>query len=242
MSAGGAAVNAFPPEAYVVASVIAIIGSGADLLSIHRRPPWISARFAGWWGLILVLDGIAGTVAVAISSALTLQRHASWLASPIGWVLLGLVATIIVRANLLMLPIGIASVPLGFGVVYGTLRSLFERPLRDRLWEVNFGEADGRLQWALAKVDADGTSLTFERVSKAVADYVSYATAPTAPAPVRDLRSAITTAESEPNEVEQVKFLVTFMVDNGYTAPVYRLLGRPKFQEVRAWRSPRRSP
>jgi hypothetical protein len=86
-------------------------------------------------------------------------------------VLLGLVATIIVRANLLMLPIGIASVPLGFGVVYGTLRSLFERPLRDRLWEVNFGEADGRLQWALAKVDADGTSLTFERVSKAVADY-----------------------------------------------------------------------
>ena len=69
--------------------------------------------------------------------------------------------------------------------------------------QLRIGEADGRLQWALTRVDNAPSTLTFERVAKTLRDYVSYVTPPTAPAPMTETMNTMETASRDPTEIEQ---------------------------------------
>ena len=50
-----------------------------------------------------------------------------------------------------------------------------------------------------------------------------------------ELEKEIAAASLNPNEVEQIKQLVTYMSEKNYTTPLYRILGRPTRSEKRSW-------
>jgi hypothetical protein len=222
-----------PVLAYAVAAAAAAVGSAADLGTKYPRFPWAGRAFGMSWFAIVALDAVGGVLAVVIAVAIKLQDHASWLTSYPGWIAIGFAATLIVRANLLTVMIGRTSVPIGFGLVYGTLRSLCERPMKGNFWDLDFGERDGRRGWLLDRVDARVGSLTLERTETVLRDYVD---AVITGAASRDAQKEIDVAKENDNEVEGIKQLVTYMNGKGYVKPLYRLLGRPSRTQVKAWR------
>ncbi|HVC70405.1 MAG TPA: hypothetical protein VNC61_09165 [Acidimicrobiales bacterium] len=220
--------------AYLVAAGAAGIGSGADLAVAYPRTPWSDTTFGLFWSLIVALDVGAGALAALIVSDTELETHASWLSGPLGWMVIGLAAALIVRANLLTISIGPTSVPLGFGLVYGTLRSLCERPLKGCLWDLNWGERDGRETWLLGRVDEKATTLSLERVERILLDYVN-TVVPTSDAK-SDAETGITAARGNNNPIDGIKQLVSLMNSRGYVKPLNRLLGRPSRAQVKQWR------
>jgi hypothetical protein len=166
--------NSFPAVAFVVGGLSAGVGSWAELANKYRRWPFFKkSRVAGWWLGIIALDCAAGVVALFIVIALKLPEHAQWLHGALGWIVIGLAATLIVRANLLTITLGKTSLPLGFGVIYGLIRSLLEPYLRDGIWNLDYSERQGRLMWSLARVDEPGNTVSLAQATQALKDYVT---------------------------------------------------------------------
>jgi hypothetical protein len=176
-------------------------------------------------------------VAVSICSAVHLQRHASWLTSRQGWIAIGASAALIVRANLLSVPYGNVSIPIGPGVIYGTLRSVFERQLKLGWWSLTYGESEGRLAWILNEIDRQNPGVAFNRLARAarnfIAEFVEASAGHNAHAA---LEKEITAALGNPTEREKVKQLATYLSDEGYIQPLYQLIGRPPRNVVSTWR------
>ena len=147
------------------------------------------------------------------------------------------------RADLLTLPVGGLSVPVGFGVVYGTLRSLLEPGLRERQWELGDSERDGRLLWSLESADKKAATLQLDKVEEKLRDFVSNVIVPRNPSVGADTQKrtndAIDSAKSNltSGQLEAIKQLITFMVNEGYISPLNNLLGRPSQKEIRSWRN-----
>ncbi len=118
--------TAYLITAFVVSGAAAAAASAVQLGQAYPRWPTTDRKFGCHWIGIVTLDGLAGVAALAIVQALNPPRQNAWLAGALGWIVDGLLATLVVRANLLAFSIGIVSVPLGFGVIYGPLRSLLE--------------------------------------------------------------------------------------------------------------------
>jgi len=231
--------NSFPAWAFAVSGFSAGVGSWAELANKYRRWPFIQRQVAGWWLGIVVLDCLAGVGALFVVSALNLSQHAQWLHGVLGWVVIGLAATLIVRANLLTITVGKTSFPLGFGVIYGLIRSLLEPSLRDGVWAVDFSERQGRLSWSLFRVDQLGNRVSLVHAKKVVRDYVTNVVLvnnPTDQSPQKRLDDVINVVEANDSEQEAVKQLVTFMVEQRYIAPLGKLVGRPSKSELRSWR------
>lgn len=235
--------SGYPVVAFVVCAGAAALASSAELGKAYRRSPFTDGRFGRRWFGIVGLDGLSGAAALAIVHALDWPKHATWLTGILGWVVVGLITTLIVRADLLTLPVGGLSVPVGFGVVYGTLRSLFEPGLRERQWELSDSERDGRLLWSLESADRKAATLRLDKVEEKLRDFVSNVIVPRNPSVGADAQrranDAIDSAKSNltSGQLEAVKQLITFMVNEGYVSPLNNLLGRASQQEVRSWRN-----
>lgn len=228
--------TSFGDTAYAVAAGTALIASAGELGNLYRQSPFRRSTYAVYWSCILVLDALAGCLALALCSATNLPRHAAWIDSWYGWVVIGLSATLIVRANLTAISVGKASVPIGPGAAYGTLRSLVENPLKSKYWWITYGERQGRSKWILDRVDSKNGSLTFSETKNAVCDFVVSIIQPKEGYHVMvELEKEIAAASLNPNEVEQIKQLVTYMSEKNYTTPLYRILGRPTRSEKRSW-------
>ena len=220
--------------AYAVAALVAGLLSAGELARNYRRPPWSARMFGVCWLLIVCLDAAAGAVAVSISEILKLQSHATWVGSVAGWVMLGAAATLIVRANITDIPLGKASIPIGAGIIYGTLRSLIERPLRDSSWSMDYGEKDGRAGWIIEQMTARADPLTFKQTESAITNYVDVVLADSAVS--RKVQKEIEAARRNTDDRVAITQLLTFMSEEGYITPLYRLLGRPSRVQVRSWR------
>jgi hypothetical protein len=235
--------SSYHVAAFVVSAAAAAVASSAELGKTYRRSPFIDGRFGRRWFGIVALDGLAGVAALAIVGVLDWPKHAAWLAGVLGWVVVGLIATLVVRADLLELPVGGLSVPVGFGVVYGTLRSLLEPGLRERQWALSDAERDGRLHWSLETADTQGSSLQLNKVEEKLRDYVSKVVVPRNPSVGPEVQKrtndAIANAKRDLSSgpLECAKQLITFMVNEDYVAPLDNLLGRPPKRTVRSWRS-----
>jgi hypothetical protein len=235
--------SGYPAAAYIVCAAAAALASSAELGTRYRRSPFTNKQFGWRWFGVAALDGSAGMAALAIVHALDWPKHAVWLNWVLGWAIVGLVATLIVRADLLSLPIGGLSVPIGFGVVYGTVRSLLEPGMVAAQWELDDAERDGRLLWSLGTADAKAATLQLAKVEVKLRDYVSKVIVPrnlgAGADAQRRTNEAIDSARrnTSSGELEAIKQLITFMVNEDYVPPLNRLLGRPTRRQVRSWRN-----
>jgi hypothetical protein len=231
----------YPVAAFVVCAAAAGLASATQLGQTYPRWPWTDLKFGCRWIGIVALDGLSGVAALALVQGLNLPEKDAWLGSVLGWIIVGLLATLVVRANLLAFSIGMLSVPLGFGLIYGALRSLLEPGLRARQWELADAERDGRLTWSLSRADTQAGKLTLANVEAKLRDYVSTSVAanPAGAEVQRRMNQAITSATKDlsAGELEAIKQLITFMVGEGYLAPLNNLLGRPSKGDKRAWRN-----
>jgi hypothetical protein len=109
-----------------------------------------------------------------------------------------------VRANLTAIPFGKASVPIGPGVVYGSLRSLAEAPLRGQNWALGYAEEEGRSQWILERVDERRSSLTMTTAEKAVKNYLKSIPTTAGTDPLADLEQEITAAKTNQDEANRL--------------------------------------
>jgi hypothetical protein len=231
----------YPVAAFVVCGAAAAVASAAQLAQAYPRWPTTDGQFGRRWLGIIVLDGLSGVAALAIVQALNLPEQNAWLAGVLGWIIVGLLAALVVRANLLTFSIGMVSVPLGFGVIYGALRSLLEPGIVARQWELVDAERDGRLVWSLSRADALAGTLTLSKVEAKLRDYVStaLATNPGGAEVLRRMNLAIASAtkDTSAGELEAIKQLITYMVGEGFRAPLNNLLGRPAKRDMRRWRN-----
>lgn len=236
MSAG------YPVAAFVVCAAAAALASAAELGTKYHMSPFTDRRFGWRWLAVVGLDALSGVAALAIVQALDWPKHAVWLTGILGWMVVGVIATMVVRADLLTLPVGGLSVSVGFGVVYGTLRSLLEPGLRKRQWQLGDAERDGRLRWSLDSADAKAGTLKLDKVEEKLRAYVSKVIIPENPgagaSALRGMDDAIKNAKRDlsSGELEAIKQLITFMVNEGYIPPLDNLLGQPHKSQVRTWR------
>jgi hypothetical protein len=234
--------SSYPVAAFAVSAAAAAVASSAELGKTYRRSPFTDRRFGWRWFGIVALDGLSGVAALAIVGALDWPKHAAWLAGVLGWVVVGVIATLVVRADLLELPVGGLSVPVGFGVVYGTLRSLLEPGLRERQWALSDAERDGRLHWSLEAADTKASSLQLDEVDAKLRDYVSKVVVPKNPSVGPEVQKRANDAIGDARRdlssgpLEAIKQLITFMVYEDYVPPLDNLLGRPPKGTVRSWR------
>lgn len=230
---------------FAVCAAAAAIASSVELGNTYSYSPFADRKLCWRWFCIVALDGCAGIAALAVIRAFNWPERASWLSGALGWVAVGVVAALVVRADLLKLPLGAAKIPVGFGIVYGTIRSLLDKDLWKITWELQDADLDGRLKWSLDTADKQNkaTQLEFAKFSKKLLGYASAdaaaRTSRESEESTQKARLAIESAEKNlpADELQAVKQLITFMVSEGYYSPLNRLLGRPSRKETRRWRS-----
>jgi hypothetical protein len=241
-------VSAYPLVAFAVSAGAAAGASAIQLASEYPRWPLADLRFGWRWSAIAGLDAVAGIAALAIVHALGWSKDATWLTSILGWVVVGVIATMVVRADLLELPVGQLSVPVGFGAVYGTIRSLVEPGLKDRHWSLSNKERRGRRIWSLNTADTkyQSGSLKFDEMVTVMQDYVlegaSYKDDNQKNDAIRDANKAIEdarknlSADGSSAGPEAVKQLITYMLEEDYVSILDDLLGTPPKNLIRTWR------
>lgn len=227
---------------YLIAAAAAIVAACAELGTTYPRSPLTSVGLWGRWLWILALDGAAGALAILIWHSTSGPHEPAWLTGAVGAAVIGLVASLIVRANLFDVTVGKATVPVGFGVVYGSLRSLVERQLRNKVWELNYSEQSGRLEWSLARVDLlVPKGLTFVKVEKALRNYFDTVILPVVSDNKlkKQIDDGIDAAKLQvvAHEVDAIKQLVALMNEQNFVSPLHGLLGRPAKAQIKQWRS-----
>jgi hypothetical protein len=240
--------SAYPAVAFAVAAGAAAAASAIQLATKYPRWPLADLRFGWRWSAIAGLDAVAGIAALAIVNALGWSKNATWLTSILGWVVVGVIATMVVRADLLELPVGQLSVPVGFGAVYGTIRNLVEPGLKNRHWSLSSEERRGRRIWSLNEADSKyrSASLKFDDMVTVLQDYVltgaSYKDDDQKNDAILESNKAIEDARKNFSDggsdagLEAVKQLITYMLEEGYVTTLDNLLGRPSKTVIRAWR------
>jgi hypothetical protein len=230
--------KSFTGLAYVVSALSAFLACGFELGNEYRRSPFCSMGFGLRWLSITLLDALAGLMAISLCSAMKLAQHYAWLNSWYGWIVIGLSAALMMRANLGPIDFGNRKVPLGTGVFYAAARKIFETPLKDLDWKIGYAIKQGRLQWSLAKIDSVSGELLTTTAVAAVRDYVHQNIVPDNGDRVREeLDLEIGAALDNPDQIDQIKQLVTFMIAKGYISPLESLLGTPTRKEMKSWRS-----
>jgi hypothetical protein len=231
------AAASFPIWSYLIGALAAFFASSIDLTVRFPGSPMWRVAYGRYWLPITLLDSAFACIAVGICSTLHLAGHVPWLATWYGWIAIGVSATLIVRANLTTKVYTRYSLPIGFGFVYGSFRSVFERKLHDEYWDATYSESMGRDQWILEKVDALGGTLTVNATIRAVRNYVALVVTPAkGPSTMLELDREIDAALSNNDDIDRIKQLVTMMSEKGYLSPLYNLLGRPSRKERRSWR------
>ncbi len=229
--------SSFSHWSYLVAASSALIASVCELSNLYRRWPFCNKKFATYWLCITALDAAAGCGAIALCYLFKLAHYYSWLGSWYGWVVVGLSASLLMRANFAPVNVGRASVPIGTGMLYSSLRSLFEKPLKEKNWQIGYALRQGRVRWSLDRVDASQGRLTMDGTSSAIRDFLNdNVTLERSRKELAELEVEITSARKNEAEVEQVKQLITYMVEKNYTAVLDALLGAPSRSVIRGWR------
>jgi hypothetical protein len=231
-------VTYFSDWAYLVAGMSAFFASACELGNLYRRWPFCNRKFAYYWFGIALLDTAAGCLAIAICSILKLARNYSWLGNWYGWVVIGLSATLVMRANFKPVKIGNASVPIGTGTLYAGLRTLLEKPLKGKNWQIQYALVIGRLNWSLDFVDNAEPSVSMKSVCDIVRSFIpNNFSSEDVPKEVADLEIEIRSAKRNKEPVEQVKQLITYMVEKEYNVALDALLGPPNRNVIRGWRT-----
>ncbi len=229
--------SSFSHWSYLVAGSSSFVASSFELSNLYRRSPFCNRKFAAYWLSIASLDAAAGCGAIALCYLFKLAAFYTWLGTWYGWLVVGLSGALIMRANFAPINVGKATVPIGTGILYSSIRSLFEKPLKEKNWQINYAIKQGRIKWSLDTVDVFPGRISMESTSNAARDYLrNNLSAEKSPKELAELEAEIISAKLNGAEVEQVKQLITYMVEKNYTAALDALLGSPDRKVIRGWR------
>jgi hypothetical protein len=224
---------------YAIAGASASAVSGLDLIVRNQRLPIFRSRYTAFFVAIMVTDGVAGCAALLVCQVLNLSTHAAWIATLYGAFVVGIGAKAILGANLVDIPMKSrsGSIKIGLGILFETITSLWVKPLQDGLWTLESLEDEGRLAWALDRVN-NRPNLTFKTTTEVLGSYVQRSNPNTRDylRAKADLDKEIDAATGNSDEKGKIKQIVTFASVEGYAVPIYRLLGRPKRKDRREWR------
>lgn len=115
----------------LIACPAAILAGALELGLRWRHSPTSSRRFTRAYVLALVWEATWAFAILAGLQSVDQFHTASWLWSPFGWFVTGLMSSLVVRGNLFEVGLGDAKVGIGFGVLYLPVRSLLDRIFAD---------------------------------------------------------------------------------------------------------------